>query len=69
MQDLSYQFIEHALTQFVAAGTQDAILKFNFDLWSRSKAFMDAIAHRMASNPKFLEPALIRELGLRGRCS
>lgn len=49
--DLSYQFIKYMLTHLVVGGSIDSILPLNFDKWSRSDAFMNAIAHRIASSP------------------
>lgn len=49
------------LTHLVAAGMLDSTMALNFDKWSCFDAFMDAIAHRITNNPKFMEPIMMRE--------
>lgn len=62
VKDSSYHVIKYVLTHLVAARTIDSILELNFHKRSRMDAFMDAIAYRIASSPKFLELIMTKEL-------
>lgn len=62
VQDCFYKFIKQVPAHLVAAGTLVTILALKFGEWYRSNALIGAIAHRIASSPKFFEPILIKEL-------
>lgn len=52
LQESSFQCIKYVPPHLVEVGTLDSIQVLNFCKLSRSDTFMDAIAHRTASNLK-----------------
>lgn len=58
VQDSSQQFIKYVLKHLVAAVTLHLILTLSCDKWSRLDLFMDAIAERITSNRRFMEPTM-----------
>lgn len=56
----SNKFIKYVLSHLVVAGTLYSILALDFDKQWRSDAFTDAIARRVANNPKFPESVMVR---------
>lgn len=62
VQNTSYQFIKYFLKNLVAVGTMDPILALDGDKRSQSGAFMDAVSHHIAENPKFQKPVMVKEL-------
>lgn len=61
-QDASYQLIRFVLTHLATAGTLDATLAVRFGRWFRFDPFTYVIAHRIYSDPKFLEPTMMRRV-------
>lgn len=60
VKDSSEQFIKYVLTHFVATATLDSVLALNFDKWSSSDGFMDAIAESINKYWQLMEPIMIR---------